>query len=75
MAWTQKQLTEIIERNETWLLNQTGVVGVGVGFGGDGNACVEVLTDGLSPAVHRSVEQRFTGIPLTFTNTGPVKAL
>ena len=74
MAWTQKKLADVIERNETWLLSQAGVVGVGVGMGGDGDACVEVLTDGLTPELRRLVEQRLAGVPLLFTNTGGIRA-
>jgi len=75
MAWTQEQLAGVIEQNEAWLLSQAGVVGVGVGLDRDGNACVEVLTDDVSPDVRRSVEMRLNRVPLVFTNTGTIEAL
>ena len=75
MAWTQKQLADVIERNEEWLLSQNGIVGVGVGLDADGNVCVEVLTDDVPSDVRRSVERRLEGVPVVFTNTGTIEAL
>jgi len=70
MEWTQKQLSDVIEWNEAWLLSRTGVVGVGLGRDASGNPRLEVLTDGVTPDVRRAVEQRLDGVPLVFTSTG-----
>jgi hypothetical protein len=70
MEWTQKQLSDVIEWNEAWLLSRAGVTGVGVTHDASGNPQVEIATDSVTPDVRRAVEQRLDGVPVVFTNAG-----
>lgn len=73
--WTQEMLYAVQSRHEEWLMEQPGVKGVGVASEGKGPLVLEVLTDHMEDAVRRTIQQRLRGIPLQFTETGPIEAL
>jgi hypothetical protein len=74
MDWTEQRLSQLLQRHETWLLSQPGVVGVGVALGRHDPLCLEVLTDGLSPATRHDIAERLRGAPVQFSETGPITA-
>lgn len=75
MAWTEKQLADVVERNEAWLLKQAGIVGVAVSLDPVRGFCVEVMTDQISEPVRRTVKERLKEVPLRFADIGPIEAL
>lgn len=74
MAWTQQRLETVIRENDLWLLNQPGVTAVSIVLNSDGQPCLEISTDGITPESRRRVEERLPGVPVVFTHTGPISA-
>lgn len=74
MAWTQKQLEDLIKRHDAWLLSQPGVVAAGVALGSEMTPCLEISTDGITRETRLLIESRLKDAPLVFTRTGPINA-
>lgn len=74
MAWNQKQLTKVLAEQEAWLLAQSGVVGTGIALGKQQDVCIQIHTHSMAPSTRRLIEDRLRGLPLEFSETGPISA-
>ena len=74
MEWDQLQLLEARDEHDDWLMRQPGVEGSSVGYDGQGNLCIKILTDSMGAAERDRIRERLRGLPVAFQETGPIVA-
>ncbi|NOY45062.1 MAG: hypothetical protein GXP50_06395 [Deltaproteobacteria bacterium] len=71
---TVDQAQDVLARHRAGLLSRTGVVGVWVGLGPDGEACIRVGTDRPAGSVDPPLPDEIEGVPVLPENVGPIVA-
>jgi hypothetical protein len=75
MQWNESSLSAVRDQHESWLMQQTGVSGVGIGANRQGHVCLKILTHSLSAPERNRIRNRLGDVPLEFEETGPINAL
>ncbi len=71
---TVDRAQDVLARHQEDLLSRPGVVGVWVGLGPEGGACIRVGTDGPPGAVAPPLPEALDGVPVVAENVGPIHA-
>jgi hypothetical protein len=75
MALTEAQAAAERDKHESWLAQQEGVTGTGIGLDSGGQPCIKVYTNRMPAATKNSILARLKGIPVDFEETGEFRAL
>ena len=70
---SQQELLTIRDQHESWLRDQPGVEGTGVGMDKSGGICLKVFTNRIAPNVRDAIHERLGDIPLMIEEIGEVR--
>lgn len=70
--FTEKRLQAERDRHESWLQQQPGFQGSGVGLNAAGKVSIKVYTSGMPPDVQESIRQKLNEVPVAFEETGEI---
>lgn len=74
MSYTEAQLIAERDKHETWLAQQDGMSGAGIGLSQGGELCIKIFTNQMSTSTKDSILARLTGLPIEFEETGELRA-
>lgn len=74
MAFTESQLLEEKSKHDSWLQQQPGMTGAGVGLTAEGELCLKVYTDGMSETTKQQIRHRLGDTPVDFEESGEFRA-
>jgi hypothetical protein len=72
MAWTEKQLRDVLTKNEAWLMSKPGIQAVGIGLGDSGEPVLEIGTAGIEPKERQQIKARLGRVPVRFYEIGEI---
>ncbi len=75
MAYDEAQLLAEREKHESWLNQQQGLAGSGIGINRDGQICIKIYTDHMPEETKRAIASVLAGVPFEFEETGEFRAL
>jgi hypothetical protein len=62
-------------QHRNWLFQQQGVQGTAIGQDSTGRPCIKIMTSNASEDTKRQIAARLRGFPVTFEETGEIRAL
>lgn len=74
MQYDEQQLVQERNRHESWLKQQQGVSGTGIGLDASGQTCIKVFTDHISPDTKNAIVSHLRNLPVEFEETGEFRA-
>ncbi len=75
MTYTEAQVAAEKDRHGSWLAQQAGVMGTGIGLDGGGQPCIKVYTNRMPAVTKEAILAKLQGIPVDFEETGEFRAL
>lgn len=74
MPHTEEELYQVKVTHDPWLTSQPGVVGTGIGLDQGGQICILILTANMPETTRSLIEERLSGYPVGFEETGDFNA-
>jgi len=74
MQYTEENLMDVRDQNESWLNAQPGLSGTGIGLDAGGRVCLKIFTSHMPPATRNQIAARLGGVPVDFEETGEFTA-
>lgn len=74
MGFTKAQLLEEKQKHETWLQQQPGLVGTGVGSRANGELCLVIYTDRMPRLAKEGIRKRLGEVSIEFEESGEFRA-
>lgn len=74
MSRTADELKQIRDQHRDWIRTQPGIKGSAISENGAQQPCLRFYSDRASDETKAKIRERFNGIPVTFEETGEIKA-
>lgn len=74
MPVSRNEVSAVINRHGSWILQQDGVAGCDNSNDERGNPCLRVFTDGISEDTKDVIRRQVQPVPVKFEETGPIQA-
>ena len=74
MTHTEDGLREAKEKHESWLAQQQGYNGSGIGLSRGGSPAIKIYTNRMSPSTKDLIREQLRDLPIEFEETGEFKA-
>ncbi len=75
MTYTEAQVAAEKDKHGSWLAQQEGVTGTGIGLDSGGQPSIKVYTNRMPAATKEAILAKLRGIPVDFEETGEFRAL